>query len=221
MYLLLHVRCSGEEHQGLRMQQRSFNCWYDSSRQRFLLHSVKATAASSGGKVGTVCCAAKAACEYKAMDVYFMQTGACTPFPGLLHHLTVSRLRPSVVPLRNRHVHSPCSAAVLLSCSTHTSLARWSAAALTISALPDTCTLAVSAAANAVRVNVHNAKYQGTAAASFVNKAGSLDLRKYLVKGANRVTLTLLNNRYLRLAVALVYICRSAVSTVCQIHRIL
>ena len=80
------------------MQQRSFNCWYDSSRQRFPLHSVKATAASSGGKVGTVCCAAKAACEYKAMDVYFMQTGACTPFPGLLHHLTVSRLRPSVVP---------------------------------------------------------------------------------------------------------------------------
>jgi hypothetical protein len=36
----------------------------------------KATVASAGGKVGTVCCAAKAACEYKAMDVYFMQTGA-------------------------------------------------------------------------------------------------------------------------------------------------
>lgn len=71
----------------------------------------------------------------------------------------------------------------------------WSAAALTITALPDTCTLAVSAAADAVRVNVYNAKYQGTAVASFVNKAGSLDLRKYLVRGANRVTLTLLNNR--------------------------
>lgn len=71
----------------------------------------------------------------------------------------------------------------------------WSAAALTITALPDACTLAVSASANAVRVNVYNAKYQGTAVASFVNKAGSLDLRKYLVKGANRVTLTLLNNR--------------------------
>lgn len=53
----------------------------------------------------------------------------------------------------------------------------------------------MSAAANAVRVNVYNAKYQGTAVASFVNKAGSLDLRKYLVRGANRVTLTLLNNR--------------------------
>ena len=55
-----------------------------------------------------------------------------------------------------------------------------------------------------MRVNVYNAKYQGTAVASFVNKAGSLDLRKYLVKGANRVTLTLLNNRFGSLAVALV-----------------
>ena len=60
------------------------------------LLSVKATAASSGGKVGTVCCAAKAACEYKAMDVYFMQTGEdlrdilCHPI--LLESSTISSL---------------------------------------------------------------------------------------------------------------------------------
>lgn len=41
-----------------------------------MLLTSKATVASAGGKVGTVCCAAKATCEYKAMDVYFMQTGA-------------------------------------------------------------------------------------------------------------------------------------------------
>lgn len=100
-------------------------------------------------------------------------------------------------------------------------LSCWSAAALTISALPDVCSLAVSAAANAVRVNVYNAKYQGTAVASFVNKAGSLDMRKYLVKGANRVTLTLLNNRYGRLAGALVCAAVDARSTApCESHCI-
>jgi hypothetical protein len=88
-----------------------------------------------------------------------------------------------------------CRAGLPPPCSESHPLLGASAAALTVSALPDSCTLAVSAAANAVRVNVYNANYKGTAVGSLVNKAGSVDLQKYMVKGANRVVLTLLNNR--------------------------
>jgi hypothetical protein len=79
---------------------------------------VKATVASPGGKVGTVCCAAKAACEYKAMDVYFMQTGAhllldrCDRLLGVVTSLFHGRRRA----LHGRPVHALGIRAYRVSC---------------------------------------------------------------------------------------------------------
>lgn len=78
--------------------------------------------------------------------------------------------------------------------------------------LPDACSLKVTATADAVRVSVFNTKHKGGQTVdTFVGMARTANLKPYVIAGANRVVLTLLNNRCCR---CLILQCKSATSIV-------